>query len=91
MKKMKIYSEKEIDNAASVMEKTRRNFWNVKAEQLCTKTKTACLNKQILMGIIDVSWTLRKTALIEEEASMDCTVSNVHALIFPSNFIFFHK
>ena len=67
-KKMKIYSEKEIDNAASVKEKTGRNFWNVKAEQLCTQAKTACLNKQILMGIIDVSWTLRKTALIEEEA-----------------------
>ena len=66
MKKMKIYSKKEIDNATSVMEKTRRNFWNVKAEQLCTQATTACLNKQILMGIIDVSWTLRKTALIEE-------------------------
>ena len=68
MKKMKIYSEKEVYNATSEMEKTRRNFWNEKAEQLCTQTKTAGQNKQTLMGIIDVSWTLRKTALIEEEA-----------------------
>ena len=66
MKKMKIYSEKEVYNATSEMEKTRRNFWNEKAEQLCTQTKTAGQNKQTLMGIIDVSWTLRKTALIEE-------------------------
>ena len=51
MKKMKIYSEKEVYNATSEMERTRRNFWNKKAEQLCTQTKTAGQNKQTLMGI----------------------------------------
>lgn len=50
------------------MEKTRRRLWNEKAEQVTTKRKTAGLDKLTLIGIIDVSWTMGKTSLIEDES-----------------------
>ena len=68
MKNLKIYSEEEINTAPSKMERTRRHFWNEKAEQLATRQATAGQSKSTLIGIIDVAWTLRKTALIDVEA-----------------------
>lgn len=68
MKNLKIYSEEEINTAPSKMERTRRHFWNEKAEQLTTRQATAGQSKSTLIGIIDVAWTLRKTALIDVEA-----------------------
>ena len=50
------------------MERTRRHFWNEKAEQLATRQATAGQSKSTLIGIIDVAWTLRKTALIDVKA-----------------------
>ena len=68
MKNIKIYSEQEIESSKSELEKKRRIFWNEKAEQLSKSQMTYNLPKTTLIGIIDVSWTLRKTALIEGEA-----------------------
>ncbi|KAJ7375631.1 hypothetical protein OS493_039976, partial [Desmophyllum pertusum] len=68
MKNIKIYSEQEIESSKSELEKKRRIFWNEKAEQLSKSQITSNLSKTTLIGIIDVSWTLRKTALIEGEA-----------------------
>ena len=68
MKNLKIYSEEEINTAPSKMERTRRHFWNEKAEQLTTRQETAGQSKSTLIGIIDVAWTLRTTALIDVEA-----------------------
>ena len=68
MKNIKIYSEKEIEEAKSCLEKKRRRFWNEKAEQLATSPKTANCDKTTIGGIIDVSWTLRKTSMIEGDA-----------------------
>ncbi|KAJ7371628.1 hypothetical protein OS493_024305 [Desmophyllum pertusum] len=68
MKNIKIYSEQEIESSKSELEKKRRIFWNEKAEQLSKSQMTYSLPKTTLIGIIDVSWTLRKTALIEGEA-----------------------
>lgn len=65
---MKVYTEEEINAAPSDMEKTRRRFWNEKTEQVTRKTKTAGLDKLTLIGIIDVSWTMQKTSLIEDES-----------------------
>lgn len=69
MKRWKVFSETEIAGASSKMEKTRRQFWNNKAEQLASKPATAGLNKTTVAGIIDVSWTLRKTAIIENNVN----------------------
>lgn len=68
MKNLKIYSEQEINGSPSQLEKKRRRFWNEKAEQLATSAKTSKCNNTTISGIIHVSWTLRKTSLIEEDA-----------------------
>ena len=68
LKKLKIYTDEEINAANSEMERKRRRFWNNKAEQVATSKKTANLKKTTQMGIIDVAWTLRKTAFIETDA-----------------------
>lgn len=69
MKRWKVFSETEIAGASSKMEKTRRKFWNDKAEQLASKPATSGLNKTTVAGLIDVSWTLRKTAIIENNVN----------------------
>lgn len=50
------------------MEKKRRQFWNEKADQLAKNKETRDQSKTALCGIIDVSWTLRKTSMLEAEA-----------------------
>ena len=67
MNNWKIYSEKEINSPTVELERKRRAFWNKKAEQLASTPKTSKLNKTTMAGIIDVSWTLRKTSLIEAD------------------------
>ena len=62
LRNFKIFSEKEIASAKSPLECKRRTFWNGKAEQLATKNDTCKLDKTTIGGIIDVSWTLRKTS-----------------------------
>ena len=66
-KGLKIYDDKEIETAKSDLERMRRQFWNEKCEQLCTRSETANQEKYAIIGIIDVAWTLRKTAILEEE------------------------
>jgi hypothetical protein len=68
MRGLKIYKEEEIANTKAELEKTRRRFWNDKAEQLSTHPSTANLAKSAIHGIIDVAWTLRKTSFIEDDA-----------------------
>ena len=68
MKNIKIYTEEEIANPKSEMERKRRRFWNEKAEQLVKSSKTSHCGKTTIAGIIDVAWTLRKTSFIEGEA-----------------------
>lgn len=67
LKQFKIFTEEEIGRAGSNMERRRREFWNNKAEQICTNKETSRLGKTAMTGIIDVSWTLRKTTFIEED------------------------
>ena len=69
MKKLKIYTDEEINSPISEMEKKRRRFWNEKAEQVAKSQKTANLNKMAMIGIIDVAWTIRKTEFVEIEAT----------------------
>jgi hypothetical protein len=67
-KGIKIYQEQEIKTAKSDLEKARRQFWNEKAEQLCSRPETAHGLKTSIYGIIDVAWLLRKTSILENEA-----------------------
>ena len=77
IKKLKIYTENEINNCQSEMEKSRLRFWNDKAEELATSNRTANESKLTLMGIIDVDWTMRKTSLIQEEAKALADAQNL--------------
>ena len=68
MKNIKIYSDKEIESPQAHLERKRRRFWNEKAAQLAKCPKMSHCNKTTIAGIIDVSWTMKKTSLIETEA-----------------------
>lgn len=67
-KGIKFYSAEEISKAKTEMERSRRKFWNEKAEQLCLHPETAKREKTVIHGIIDVAWTLRKVDIIENDA-----------------------
>lgn len=79
VKGLKVYSEKEIAGASSEMEKRYRLFWNDKGNQLCREPATKNKTKSTLHGIIDVSWTLRKTEILESMVST--TLSDIKALM----------
>ena len=66
MKNIKVYTEEEIANPKSEMERKKRQFWNEKAERLVKSSKTSKCGKTTIAGVIDVTWTLRKISLIEE-------------------------
>ena len=66
-KSMKIYMPEVVDSATG-MENKRRQFWNEKADQLAKNKGAGHQSKTALCGIIDVSWTLRKTSMLEAEA-----------------------
>ena len=69
MKNIKIYSDKEIESPQAHLERKGRRFWNKKAKQLVKSPKTWLCNKTTIVGIINVSWKMKKkTALIEGEA-----------------------
>ena len=68
LKNIKIYSDKEIESPQAHLERKRRRFWNEEAEQLARCPKTSPGNKTTIAGIIDVSWTMKKTSLIETDA-----------------------
>ena len=69
MKGVKIYTDSEIQQARSDLERKRRLFWNEKMEQLCSDPKQARHDKTTLCGMVDVSWTLRKSGMLETEAN----------------------
>ena len=73
---MKIYSPKEIESATG-MEKKQRQFGNDKAEQLAQNKKTRNQSKTVLSGLIDVSWTLRKTSMLESHVKKLLDEENV--------------
>ena len=67
-KGFKIFTKNEIKNCKFILEQARRQFWNEKAEQLCSHSETANLSKTTINGIIDTAWTLKRTSLYRDEA-----------------------
>ena len=74
-----MYSEDEIKGARSELEQRRRKFWNEKVEQLCTDSSTTSLDKTTIYGMVDVSWTLRKSSMLETEA---CKILHEEEVLF---------
>ncbi|CAB4013194.1 Hypothetical predicted protein [Paramuricea clavata] len=67
MKGMKIFNNQEIKSQTG-LEKMRRQFWNEKAELLCTRSETANLSKTEIHRLIDTAWCLRKISILVDDA-----------------------
>lgn len=66
--KLKLYSLNDIKTVKG-LEKVRRKFWNSNAKEVCQDQTTRKWSKTALHGVIDMSWTLKKTALSVMEAN----------------------
>lgn len=66
---IKYYSPQELESVSG-LQKDYRQFWNEKAEELCSdKSVRAKLgNKAAISGAIDCSWTLHKTQILQLQA-----------------------
>ena len=59
---IKIYTVSEFHDAGSEMEHKFRNFWNDKADKICSKATMGLLKtKQSIQGAIHSTWIFRKT------------------------------
>ena len=67
-RKLKIYTQNEITTAKG-LGKVRRQFWNNKAEEVGRDKSLRTWSKTALHGVIDTSWTLKKTALFVLEGN----------------------
>lgn len=66
-RKVKLYSRTEILRAQG-LEQIRRRFWNEKGEELCQDRELQKWKATAIHGVIDTSWTLKKTAILVMEA-----------------------
>ena len=64
---VKIFSEHELGNRKG-LEKLRRFFWNLKAEEVCSNPSFLKWSVSEIHGLIDTCWTLKKTSLLKNEA-----------------------
>ena len=64
---IKIYSTHEIASSKG-LENLRRSHWNSKAEELCNDAKFTKWSILEISGVIETVWTLKKTALLKNEA-----------------------
>ena len=65
-RKVKIFSEQEIDESIG-MQKSYRQFWNDKAEELCSSNALKDFKPGEIQGAINVAWSLKKTEILKEE------------------------
>lgn len=66
-RKVKLYSRTKILRAQG-LEQIRRRFWNEKGEELCQDRELQKWKAAAIHGVIDTSWTLKKTAILVMEA-----------------------
>lgn len=60
---MKIFSEQEVNESTS-MQKSYRQFWNDKAEELCRSNALKTFTEP---GAINVAWSLKKTDILKDQ------------------------
>ena len=65
-RKVKIFSQQEIDESVG-MQKSYRQFWNDKAEELCSSNALKNFKPGEIQGAINVAWTLKKTEILKED------------------------
>ena len=73
-RKVKIFSEQEIDESIG-MQKSYRQFWNDKAEELCSSNALKNFKPGEIQGAVNVAWSLKKTEILKEleEINMEIT------------------
>ena len=67
-RKLKIYSHNEI-RISKGLERTRREFWNSKAEEICKDKALKTWPKSAMHRVIDTAWVLKETAFLTMEAN----------------------
>ena len=65
-RKVKIFSEQEI-NESTDMQKSYRQFWNDKAEELCRSNALKTFKPGEIQGAINVAWSLKKTDILKKQ------------------------
>ena len=65
-RRVKIFSEEEIAECTG-MQKAYREFWNTKAEELCSSSALKTFKPGEIQGAINVAWTMQKTEHLKDE------------------------
>lgn len=65
-RKVKIFSEQEV-NESTGMQKSYRQFWNDKAEELCRSNALKTFKPGEIQGAINVAWSLKKTDILKDQ------------------------
>ena len=65
-RKVKIFTEREIESSTG-LQKIYRRFWNEKAEEICSESNLKSFKPGEVQGAINNAWTLKKTRHIREE------------------------
>ena len=65
-KKVKIFTESEIEGSAG-LQKVYRKFWNEKAEEICSNCNLKSFKAGEVQGAINVAWTLEKSRYLKED------------------------
>lgn len=66
-RKVKLYSDREIQGASGMV-KLYRTFWNIKAEEICSSQAAKQFTQGEIQGAINVAWTIEKATHIKNEA-----------------------
>ena len=75
-RKVKIFSAKEIEESKG-LQKTYRQFWNDKAEELCKISSLRTFKPGEIQGAVNVAWTMKKTEYLKDELeTIDKEINN---------------
>ena len=64
-RKIVLFTDDEISNQPSWLERERRKHWNLKLHELNNSKQCTTYDNQELLGIIDTDWTFRKARLLQ--------------------------
>lgn len=67
--KVDVFTDDEILGQSCWLERERRTYWNIKANELRVSKEAENYGKTELIGVIDTAWTLKKAQLLQLRAS----------------------
>ena len=63
---MNLFSEQEVNESTGI-QKSYRQFWNDKAEELCRSNALKTFKPGEIQGVINVAWSLKKTDILKDQ------------------------